>query len=230
MTPACYKLFAYAVNEVTPRDVWDFSPNDPGFPGYVREFTAILKSRKLPQDADFDITETIGLTMWGDAETEKDPVRFRRFRVFTNSVGVALCAGPAGPPGTMVPNYLVIRLLEDSHALQDAQLLRLLYPVFADLHARLKHDGWFDKEAPLLLLGQLMLALMGYADPNDVPALAAKLVKMGSIAEHYVSSDFLWSGTNFDQLHAEWKRFVGIAFPENSPIEDVALLRDALLE
>jgi hypothetical protein len=229
MTPSCYKLFAYAADKVTPRDVWDFSPNDPGFPGYVREFTSILHSRKLPKDADFDITETIGLTMWGDAETEKDPVRFRRFRVFTNSVAVALCAGPDGAPLTMAANYAGIRLMEDAHALQDVQLQRLLYPVFGDLFARLETDGWSHDEAPLLLLGQLMLALMGYADPHDVPALAAKLVKLGTVGQNYVSSDFLWNGTNFDQLHSEWKRFVGIAFPENSPIEDVALLRDALL-
>ncbi|WP_038165237.1 hypothetical protein [Verrucomicrobium sp. BvORR106] len=229
MTPACYKLFAYAVDKVTPRDVWDFSPNDPGFPGYVREFTAILKSRKLPKDADFDITETIGLTMWGDAETEKDPDRFRRFRVFTNSVAVALCAGPDGVPLTMAANYPCIRLLEDAHALGDEQLLRLLYPVFGDLFARLETDGWSNREAPLLLLGQLILALMGYGSPNDVPTLAATLVKLGSVANDHVPADFLWNCTNFDQLHAEWKRFVGIAFPENSPIEDVALLRDTLL-
>jgi len=230
MTPACYRLFAHAVNQVTPRDVWDFSPNDPGYPGYVRQFTAILKSRKLPREADFYITETIGLTMWGDADAEKDPIRFRRFRVFTNSVAVALCAGPDGLPRTMAANYPGIRLLEDAYALGDAQMLRLLYPVFEDLFARLETDGLSHDEAPLLLLGQLILALMGYSDTNDVPALAAKLVRLGAVGENSVSSDFLWSGTPFDQLHPEWKRFVEIAFPENSPIEDVALLRDALLE
>ena len=229
MTHAYYKLFAHAVSEVTARDVWDYCPNDPGFPGYVREFTGMLKSRKLPQDADFNITETIALTLWGDAPKEKDLVRFRRFRVYTNSVGVALLAGPKGASLTTAANYFAIRLIEDAYAVQDAHLLQLLDPVLSDLYTRLKDDGWWRDEAPFLLLGQLILALLGYADPGKIPQPAAQLVKTGTVGNDDVSSAFLWSGTSFDQLHPEWKRLVELSFPEDSSIEDVALLRDVLL-
>jgi hypothetical protein len=46
MNPASQKLFEYAIECVSIRDVVEFSPEDPEASGYVREFTAILNRRQ----------------------------------------------------------------------------------------------------------------------------------------------------------------------------------------
>src|SRR4051812_1250967 len=90
MTVGCRRLFEYAMLSVTAADVAAFAPSDPGYPDYVRAFTTILATRELPSRANFDITETIGLTRWDKAEKQAEPNRFRRFRTFINVVGLSL--------------------------------------------------------------------------------------------------------------------------------------------
>lgn len=229
MTPACRDLFDYASRHVTPEVISDYCPSDPGYADYVREFTAILASRSPPPKAHFDITETIGLTRWHDPDRESDPMRFRRFRTFTNSVGVAMTAGPEGPDENMPANYFVISLLDDAHALQDSHLLQLLPPVFAELHQQTVKTEWFSGEAPFLLLGQLVLAFLGFAPGMDVIRLSEQLVSEACEHPGYATPEFLWDCTLYNQLHHRWKHFVALSFPRVHEDDSIVSLRDALL-
>src|SRR4051794_40692378 len=110
MPDACWKIFDYTLQRVTPADVRDFAPQDPGYAGYVQAFLEILARRRLPDEDSFSLSETIGLTRWVNADAERDPTRFRRFRTFTNSVGMAMSAANMTEEA---PNYFVIELIED---------------------------------------------------------------------------------------------------------------------
>jgi hypothetical protein len=142
MSPAGWKLFAHALHFVTPKDIANYCPNDPGYPGYVREFTSLLKSRRPPTSPNFEITETINLTRWGNAEEEREPERFRRFRIFTNAVAVMLYVSDGGSGDTIPANYVCVRLLEDALALQDSELMGLLYPVLGEMYHSADNAWW----------------------------------------------------------------------------------------
>lgn len=229
MTPACCQLFEYASRQVTPKDVSDYCPGDPGYPGYVQEFTAILSSGIPPSTSHFDISETVGLTRWADADRKADPTRFRWFRTFTNSVGVAICTGPEGPDDCMPPNYFGISLLDDAHALRDPHLLQLLSPVFAEIHQRITETECFAEEAPFFVLGQLVLAFMGFAPSADISGLSRQLISEAAQHARYASPDFVWGCTFYNQLHDRWKHFVELSFPSNAANDSIASLRNALL-
>ena len=230
MTPACRNLFDYASQHVTPATISEYCPSDPGYADYVREFTAILASGFPPPTAHFDISETIGLTRWHDPDLEADPMRFRRFRTFTNSVGVVMTAGPEGPDEEMPANYFAISLLDDAHALQDSHLLQLLPPVFAELHQQVVKTEWFAGEAPFLLLGQLVLAFLGFAPGIDVIRLSEQIVSEACEHPEYATPDFFWDCTVYNQLHHRWKHFVALSFPRVHEDDSIVSLRDALLD
>ena len=119
--------------------------------------------------------ETINLTRWADADRETDPIHFRRFRIFIDSVGIAITTGLEGPDECTPPNYFGISLLDDASALQDSHLLRLLPPAFAELHQRITTIEFFAMEAPFFLLAQLVLAFMGFAPSADIAQLSEQL-------------------------------------------------------
>jgi hypothetical protein len=229
MSPAGWKLFAHALHPVTPQDISNYCPNDPGYPGYVRVFTSILKSRRPPASSNFEISETINLTRWGNAEEERDPDRFRRFRILTNAVAVMLYLSDEGPGDTIPANYVCIRLLEDAFALQDAELMSLLYPAFDEMHHSAGNAWWGEDEKPFLILGQLLLTLMGYAPDADVQTLCDRLIEEEAHCTSNDSGEFLWGCTSFDQLHDQWKTLGDIAFPKESENESLLLLRAMLL-
>jgi hypothetical protein len=229
MSLAGWKLFAHALHFVTPKDVANYCPNDPGYPGYVREFTSILKSRRPPTSSNFEISETINLTRWGNSEEERDPDRFRRFRIFTNAVAVMLYVGDEGPGDTIPANYICISLLEDALALQDAELMGLLYPAFDEMYNSADNAWWGEDEKPFLILGQLLLALMGHAPDASVQTLCDRLIQQEARCTKNDSGEFLWECTSFGQLHDAWKAHVEIAFPKESDNESLLLLRAMLL-
>ena len=229
MSPACWKLFFYALEPVTPQDISHYCPNDPGYPGYVREFTSIRKTRTPPSASNFEISETINLTRWGNPEEERDPDRFRRFRIFTNAVAVMLYTGGDAPGDTLPANYICISLLDEAHALQDAELMRLLFPVFGEMIRPVAETAWGAVEVPFLILGQLLLALMGYAADADIGDICDQLMEKESRCSEKDGDDFLWGCTSFDSLHHRWKHLVNIAFPTGTDDATVSLLRDALL-
>ncbi len=121
------QLFEYSMLHVTPQDILDFCPSDPGYDDYVCVFSEILSSRSLPTKGCFAISETIELTLFAEPEQELDWTRLRRFRTFTNAVALAMFAGPNDSPCIFVaPQEYQSCLLSDASALQDPELLRLL--------------------------------------------------------------------------------------------------------
>lgn len=226
-TSACHDLFAYTARGLTPQDIADFCPGDPGYGDYVETFNTILRTRIPPVTTSFEISETIGLSTYVGAETVADPVRYRRTRVFANAVGACLYVGPCGGDDHNPANYLAITLLDDAWALQDATLLVLLTPAFAELHARLLTDD--PNESPFFLLAQLILAFLGYAPSVDQPQLAAQLIAGAAQYNEWGSTNFLFGCTVYDQLQHRWLHFVRLSFPRKTPHEDITLLRDELL-
>jgi hypothetical protein len=229
MKSACRELFHRASQQVTAKDISDFCPDDPGYAAYVRGFNRILSSGKLPIMSDFDVSETIGLTTWVKAEDEIDPGRFRRFRIFTTAVGMAILGGPEGPSESNPPNYLAIRLIEDAHALHDERLLSLLYRVFAEAHHRIIQSGSMSEEAPFFSLGQLIVTFLGHGIPEDIAKLADQVIAEADEHARHASNEFLWGCTFFNQLHDHWRHFVRLSFPTDASNDSVAALRDALL-
>lgn len=228
MSPSCWKLFGYALDFVTPKNVANFCPNDPGYPGYVRVFTAILKTKKLPASTNFEISETIGLTRWANAEEERNPDEFRRFRVFTNAIAVSLHLADEGPDD-IPPNYTCACLLDDAYALKDAELIRLLLAVFIDMHRSIEDESWWSNEVAFITLGQLMIALLGHASDADTNALCERLLSEEAACKENTSGKFLWGCTTFGQLNDRWKALVDLAFPKASDNESLLLLRAMLL-
>jgi hypothetical protein len=228
-SPACWKLFFYALEPVTPQDIAAYCPNDPGYPAYVREFTSIRKARTPPSACNFEISETINLTQWGNPQEERDPDRFRRFRIFTNSVAAMLWACGDGPDESTTANYVCINLLDDAYSLQDAELMRLLFPVLGEMIQPVSESLWGSAEVPFLLLGQLLIALMGYAPHADISGICDQLMEREARCSDKEGNDFLWGCTSFDSLHHRWKHLVNIAFPTKPDDATASLLRDALL-
>jgi hypothetical protein len=221
------RLLEHAMRRISLKEITDFCPGDPGYPDYVQAFAKILSQRQLPPDWSFEITETIMLS-GGDVPEQWDSARFRRFRIFINTVGVAMGITSKRGPNDIVPaNYLFIQLLEDAYELRDAELLGLLVPVIPEYLDRIRDDGWFDDEAPLLLLAQLMLALLGYYPGSDIEKMAQDVID--SALRQPPNRDFLWACTIFNQRHDRWRFFVNLTFEPHRSNAVISSLRDALL-
>jgi hypothetical protein len=218
-------LFKYAAGFVSVEDIAKFAPNDPGYENYVREFTQILKSGALPPRADFDITETIGLTRWSNPDREKNPVRYRRFRTFTNAVGVALCVASQRDDDSLPANYSAISLFDDACALHDRKLLSLLLPTFEEFYKVLYADN--SAESLFLLLGYLLGMIELKSPEPAIDEVAARIMNEEPEYEEMASKQFLWGRTFFDPLHSVWKRYSRELLI--SPTPAVTKLRRALL-
>jgi hypothetical protein len=218
-------LFRYAAGFVSAEDIAAFAPGDPGYKNYVLAFNKILTTGALPRRADFDITETIGLTRWSDADREKNPERFRRFRTFTNSVGVALCVASQRDDDSLPANYSAISLINDAQALQDRKLLGLLLPTFEEFYKVFYSDN--SPESLFLLLGYLLVMIRLDAPQNAVDEVAIRIMNEEREYEEKASEHFFWGRTFFDQLHKVWKRHARDLLIAQTPA--MTRLRSALL-
>jgi hypothetical protein len=225
MANPCRELFDYAARFVTADDVSAYAPSDPGYPEYVRTFDAILAAGEPPAHSNFEITETIGLTRWADANLERDPPRFRRFRTFANAVGVALRVAGVLADDDIAGNYLAINLIEDAHELRDAELLRLLGPAFDAVHKTLRDQS--SGEAPFLSLGRLLVAAELGSSDRELSTLAVRVAVEAFTTRIDGATEFLWDCTYFDQLRRHWEWHVARLL--GSRPDGVAVLRDALL-
>jgi hypothetical protein len=224
MTPACRRLFDYALSFVTRRDIEQFSLSDPGYPDYVREWTQILMSRQVPEQANFDIHEIIATTKSGYLPRDKDSGRYLRFCVFTNAVAAAISTGPGGPDESITLNYVAVELLDCGHALSDDTLLRILPDVFDEIHTKVRHTDWCSEEGPFFLLGRILLAYQGFDPGADTAHLAEMLIQEEAAASVRFATGFLWDTTAFTSHHDRWWRLVETCFPEKPAGESEALL------
>ncbi len=226
---SCRQLYQFARNLVTPQDVYDFCPDDPGFTAYVREFTRLLSNPEPPLICSSAISETIGLTHWTDAKLEPEPERFRRFRVFTNATGLAITLLGDGPREDLTPSYLAASLLDDAYALDDAKLLELLPPVFSALYERLTQHDYFSGETPFILLGQLLLLINQQGAGIEAEHLASRIIREASEVRGKASHEFFWGCSHFDQFNDRWRFLIEQIIPAASENHELLTLRDALL-
>lgn len=221
-----FELFHYAASRVSARDVESFAPDDPGYHDYVREFQQIVKHRSLPTTASFDVTETIGLTLWNDPEKMRSPDRFRRFRTLTNAVDLALVA--RGSDHQFVLNYCLGLLIYDAISLKDAALNDQILVAFDDLPSL---PQLIDPEDSLVIaLARILVRYLTGQRLEDIPAMGTQLIAAEAEVPKVSSGDFLWGCTFFNQLRSVWNKSIQSLIPDGDAHSDVAVLRGALLE
>jgi len=228
--PACRQLCDYARQFVSLEMIEKYCPSDPGYHSYVLEFKGLLETGDFSRSTIFDVSETVVLTWLVNAAKVPLPEQFIRFRLFTNSIGIAISMGEHGPSDSMPVNYFAASLLDDALLLGDTELLRLLGPVFDELHTRVKETEWVVKEGMFLLLGQMILSFMGYRNAEDISLLAEQIIKEADYFRPEYPAEYFWECTCFNQLHPVWKALIMRSFPVNSTDESVILLREALLD
>jgi hypothetical protein len=222
---AARELFARARSRVTAADVERYAPNDPGYPEYVAAFQAIVRRGEAALDTTFAVTETIALTRWGHAPAIGDPTRFRWFRVLT-------CAAEILIDQSECPHYGLVALLVDSFALAEARdaaaPIDLLSAVCREVAAHPLRASWV-REYAFCILGELLLASVDRLDPAAIEALCVELEQRDRHFREWwehegaywvdqpASDEFLWSLTNYDQLHPVWLDLVRTRFPTDPP-------------
>ncbi|MES2570068.1 MAG: hypothetical protein V4710_08435 [Verrucomicrobiota bacterium] len=228
------RLLEYTRLRVTEQDFYDFCVNDPGYGDYIQALTRVLISGAVPDEYAFDLYETIRSAHLHDPEREPhrapDPPRFRRFRTFTNAIGIAMAYGPQGPYELAPARFMVLSLLEDAYALQERELLELLTPAFSALYHRIKGTELW--EAPYLTLAQLILAFLGFAPSADTAALGEQLIADEAWERDISAAELLRDCRNFNSDYSDycpWLELVELSFPRDSADPSIAWLRNALL-
>lgn len=209
--PAVLALFEYTRSRVTEREIADFSPNDPGYPDYVRLWTEIHRSGLIPERTQFDLSEVIGLTAWADPDDYAEPERFRSYRRFTSAVGLALIHFGNDSDDVRVANYLARDLLIDlDRTGGGGEHLRLMKRVFPSSRAVLAAAG-YENGYPFFSLGMMILAQID-GDWESADAAAAQLIEDESEVRRsdelgylVIDNRFLFGLSNYDQLHRDWQ-------------------------
>jgi len=223
-------LFDHARSRVTPDDLRNNTPNDPGCLRYLAAWTDIVATGVMPPRGSFDVEEPIGLTQHiDDADAS-----LRRYRVLLNSVVL-----PWLPDILISHPDLLARLIDDALALEDEILIARLSEALTDTHARLL--TW--EVAPFVSLAVLLLG------PVDDAAIARRVIAEKRFwhaardEDRWPSSPpkkfrerprraerdarFLLGLTPYDQSKHVWLRL--IAERLTAPTGDVATLRGLLL-
>lgn len=231
MNPFVGALFEYTRARVTDQDIVDYSPGDPGYPDYVRLWTEIRRSGKIPERSEFDLSEVIRLTGWAQPDCEKNPERFRCYRRFTTCVGIALlhlgndseCVRPA--------NYLARDLIIDLD-LTNIKHLALARDVASVTRDILLADG-SEVGYPFFTFAVMILAQVA-RDWSGAEAAATQLISderavRSNESLNYLIEDnrFLLGLSNYNQLHKDWLAFAGDLRNPNSH-EDTQSVIDAL--
>ena len=233
MNPLVDRLFQLTRTRITERHIREFSPADPGYESYVRLWTRILRSGEIPQQSEFDLSEVIGLTGWEPVTDLNQPNRFRDYRRFTSSVGVALITFGNDSESVRVANYLARDLIVDSHFndREHFDAVRNVFPLVREILVQTNHE----EEFPFFTLGSLILAHMA-GDFDAMPPLASQLIDDDASVRNNESlnwsiedSRFLFGLTNYDQLNRDWIKLTNtLTNPKNAP--NVQLVIDSIAE
>lgn len=136
-----------------------------------------------------------------------------------------------GSEGIHPTHYLLIRLLQDQASLHDPMLTELLIPAFEELRESLRQDPWED-EHPFCLLAIILLRLQKGDSPASLRDLARALIADESAirTHHEVDKDqFLLGLTNFNGFHDDWRLKVAEIIPASVPVEELTLIRQAIV-
>ena len=226
MVSAIDRLFQYGLSIVRTSDVDEFVPDDVGYSEYVRTLRRILATRRIPAEADFEITETISLTWWSEASRKSDPIRFRRFRVLTNAVAMAMTVAGTAHDDVLPPNYMIVSLIDDARSLQDERLWSLLPTAFEEFAEVL--DRRRSGETAFALLGLLLVSARLGVSGQTLSTIADRLIDEESRCPDRVESRFLLRCTGYPTLHSLWLKNVEDLLQPSMP--SLALIRDALLQ
>jgi len=233
MNPLVDTLFQLTRSRITERHISDFSPADPGYKSYVRLWTRIFRSGEIPRQSEFDLSEVIGLTGWALPSDLNQPNRFRDYRRFTSSVGVALITFGNDSDSVRVANYLARDLIVDSH-INDREHFDAVRNVFPLVRETLIQTN-YEEEYPFFTLGSLILAHMA-ADFDAMPPIASQLIDDEASVRNNESLNwsvenprFLFDLTNYDQLNRDW---VNLTKTLTNPTDDtnVQLVMDTIAE
>lgn len=233
MDSSVISLFQYTRSKVTPQDIIDFSPNDPGYDNYVKLWNEILRTGKIPQETEFDLSEVIGLTGWGDPEEEANPERFRIYRRFTSAVGVGLLNQGNDSESVRPANYLARDLLIDIEP-DNRKYLNLLIEVFRNTRSQLMSTG-FEEEYPFFTFGLMILHQLDddYSSSDEVASLLIEdeaQVRNDESLKYLIDNEqFLLGLTNYDQLHDDWRKFASHLENPNKR-ENTQLVIDSIIE
>lgn len=231
MSSAVLDLFRYTRARVTEQDIVDFSPGDPGYGSYVKVWTEIRRTGVIPEQTEFDLSEVIGLTGWARPEDWEAAERFRRYRRFTTSVGIALLH--LGNDSEMVrpANYLARELIIDWDR-ADSGHLALIREVASATREYLLADG-SENEYPFFTFAGMVLGQLAGDWPGAEEAATQLIVDEGAVRRNealnwlIVENRFLLGLTNYNQLHGDWIVFAdGLSNPNGH--EDTQLVIDAL--
>lgn len=204
-------LFQFTRSKITGQDIVDFSPNDPGYPSYVKLWKYILRTGVVPERTGFDLSEVIGLTGWSNPIEEQYPERFRNYRRFTSAVAAALLCYGNDSESVRPANYLARDLIIDLNR-SDPKHLILLRKAFPEIKARLTASGE-EVEYPFFTFGEVILAQIA-GDFEASELAASQLIKEESSIRtdetmNYLiqNQHFLLGLTVYDQLHSDWLKF-----------------------
>lgn len=208
MDSSIVSLFEYTRSRVCDQDIIDFSPGDPGYPDYVKVWTEIRRSGAMPTQADFDLSEVIGLTGWAKPDEWPDPERFRRYRRFTSAIGLALLHHGQCSEVVRPANYLARDLLIDL----DPSCERHLSLVRSAVEAtrKLLSTTNLDEGYPFFTLATMILAQKA-SDWKASEAAATRLIadeaavrKSDSLSYLAHDDQFLFGLSVYNQVHSDW--------------------------
>ena len=219
-------LFLKCTSQISPEAITRWCPGDPGYKSYVKEWQQIWRSKRVPTESNFEVSETVGLTLW---EANSDP-EFLRFRCFTNSVALKLmCVHRQEVVFDL--NYPLIRLLSDIISLRDHAAMKLFTYAIEVAERECAAGIEFLHAVPWLAHTRLLAAALN-GNTNDLPNLSRHVIDMdkefrASVGRFSVSGTFLLSLTSFDTLHPIWVSLSKNLLAPHCDIEGVALILDA---
>lgn len=222
-------LFNYCRQYVDESIISRFCPADPGYKAYVQEWSDILRKGSIPEESNFEVSETVGLTMWADT-TSPD---FLRFRCFTNSVALPLmCVRHAEVVFDL--NYPLARLLSDTVFLQDARLLLLIKSAIEACYECCRQSPrWSSEFVPWCAYALTLVAACRGDEPN-LTEWAARTVDLEAELRRSISGDsqisdmFLFGTASYGTLLPVWFALTELLLPAYRYCESVALILDAL--
>lgn len=203
--PEVQALFDFTRSQITEQHIRKHSPTDPGYANYVRVWTEIMRSGVPPTRADFDLTETIGLTSWwSNAPAERSPSFLEYYR-FTSAVALSLVHSGNDCEEVRPGNFLAYDLVSQCRIPGDPffRLVREVLPVTR--HHLSETD--FDTDFPFFTLGSMVLAHM-VDDHAEVARLAPQLIEDESRVRRELPAGmgprFLLDTTGYQLRNNQW--------------------------